>query len=166
MNVRIAIITVVILGAVICLRAEPSAPTSEAALVNLLIASLQQTIVPPKGTHRADVDAVFGEPREEKELKGKGSSASYPMHIYQLLPASKRQEFRSFLCVTYRDDIIRFAGINHYAVANNRDVQPSPQELARENRRVLIDLLEIQDKFSEQLKKASWNKCSFLGTGE
>lgn len=122
------------------------------------IATLRKTIIPPEGTARADVDAVYGQPTEEKKLKGKGSHVMFPRHVYNLLPAANGQEFRARLNVTYKEGVIRFADIHHQAVFDNRDAPPSPDEQARENRQMLEDLLEIQEKYSRQLPKATWNR--------
>ncbi len=147
-----------VLVALIGLAAEPPSPSLVDSQIETLIATLNLMIIPPKGTARSEVDAVYGQPTEEKDLRGKGSATMYPMHVYALLPAAKGQEFRAFLYVTYKDGVIRFTGINHYAVVQNRDFQPHADEVAKENRRVLVDLLEIQEKYIEQLPKASWNR--------
>lgn len=82
----------------------------------------------------------------------------YPMHSHQLPPSKQGQEFRAFLYVTYRNDKARFVGINHVCVVKGRDKDPEPEELARENRLVLADLIEIEKKYETKLKDASWNK--------
>jgi hypothetical protein len=84
------------------------------------ISALQKRIIPPKGTTKEDVDAVYGVPEEVKELKGKGSKIDYPMHVYQLLAPRKKEEFRAFLYVTYRNGVVAMAGINHMCVTKNR----------------------------------------------
>ncbi len=142
-------------------QAADTGPASAKSLapeeVSAQIASLRELIIPCKGTARADVDAVFGEPEVTKELKGKGSAAMYPMHSYQLLPPKQGQEFRAFLYVTYRNDKAHFVGINHICTVKGRAYPADPKELESEDRLVLADLLEIKKKYDSKLRDASWN---------
>jgi hypothetical protein len=136
--------------------------------VNAQIEILHKLMIPPKGVSKADVDAVFGVPEEIKELPkgGKGSPTDYPMHIYQLLTPKQNQEFRAFLHVTYEDEKVKYIGINHICVSKGRPtyLQGSPQQIKQqqmiemENVQVLEDLNEIQKKYENKLKDASWNK--------
>jgi len=134
--------------------------------INEEIASLRKIIIPPEGVRKTDVDAVFGRPRKSKKLKGKGQKKMYPMHSYQLLPPKDGQAFRAFLYVTYRKGKVRYIGINHRVVWKNRVryLTGSPGEIQQqraieaENVRVLADLIEIQKKFEDKLKDASWNR--------
>jgi hypothetical protein len=130
--------------------ARASAPTIE---------SLRRVIVPPNGTAKADVDAVFAAPRVSETLTGKGSSADYPMHTYVLLPPRPGAEFRAFLHVTYRDDRVYRAGINHLCVSKNLRIDPGARvDHAKEERGVLEDLLLIEETFGGRLSTASWNR--------
>ena len=84
-------------------------------------------IIPPIGTTKNEIDEIFGQPQEVKELTGKGSNNMYPMHIYTLVLPENNQGFRAFLAVTYRDENkdsiyeVYCAGINHVCVVKNRD---------------------------------------------
>ncbi len=135
-------------------RPQPSNPEQVAEQ----IASLRKFIIPPKGTSKTDVDAVFGTPERIEKLTGKGSPASFPQHRYHLLPPKSGQGFRARLRVTYRNDKAHFIGINHLCIIHGRYKAPLPAELARENRLVLADLLEIKTKYEYKLRAASWNK--------
>ncbi len=144
--------------------AESSVPTEPVAVADQ-IAKLNTLLIPPDGTDKADIDLVFGKPKEIKELKGKGSPVDYPMHIYELLPPIGKEEFRAFLYVTYRQGKVWRAGINHLCVTKNRyagviDDSKQKQEIERENQQALVNLQDIRNRFAEKLKAASWNKAS------
>jgi hypothetical protein len=131
------------------------------------IAALQKRIIPPKGTTKEDVDAVYGVPEEVKELKGKGLKTNYPMHVYELLPPRKKEDFRAFLYVTYRNGVVGMAGINHMLIKNRPlsrrqgpEADKQKMEIAEENLRVLANLKEIEVKFGDGIKSASWNKAA------
>ena len=128
------------------------------------IAVLQARLLPPAGTKKEKVDAVYGVPREVKEFV-KGSATDYPMHVYQLLAPRRGEEFRAYLHITYRDGVVWRAGINHICVVKNRALyRPGPEadkqakEIERENLQVLADLKEIDVKFGEKLKHFDWNQ--------
>lgn len=130
------------------------------------IAELRKQIIPPRGTPRTDVDAVFGTPKEIKELRGKGSKAHYPMHTYQLLPPRDGLPFRAFLYVTYRDGKVRRAGINHVCAIKGRvgyeigspERLREQKEIEAENVNVLAELIEIREKREGRLRGAAWNR--------
>jgi len=131
------------------------------------IAALNVRILPPVGTAKAEVDAVFGVPGYVPELEGKGSSADYPMHVYELLPPrGPPPSFRAALQVTCRDGMLHRARIHHVCVAKGRRlIRPGTPEYrrqqearARERRRVLADLREIVRKYASNLDGASWNE--------
>jgi hypothetical protein len=157
------IIVLLSFGAILS-AAEKTEP-SEAAEVANQIAKLNKMIIPPEGTEKAKVDAVYGEPKGIEELNGKGSPALYPIHIYRFLASKENQEFRAILYVSYRNEQVWKAGINHSCVLKNRaiykDGSPEDQkqilEIENENKAVLIDLKEISEKYSEKLKRTSWN---------
>jgi hypothetical protein len=147
--------------------ADSASPKPEESLsadqVAKQIASLRGLIIPAEGTTRADVDAVFGEPEVTKALIGKGSATMYPMHSYQLLAPERGQVFRTYLYITYRNDKVHFAGMNHACVTKGKRLFRDPPELVlrekdREDRAVLADLLEIKKKYEGKLKDALWNK--------
>ena len=148
----------------IVLSAHGASGTNDSKQTAERIAALRSEIIPPPGTDKSQVDTVYGIPKEV-EFAGMGSSADYPMHIYQLLPPQKNEEFRAYLYVTYRDGKLRNAGINHICVLKGRvAVLPGPladnqqKEIEQENLQVLADLEDIQAKFKEELKAAVWNK--------
>jgi len=125
------------------------------------IAALRQLIIPPGGTSKADIDAVFGEPREIEEPNGKGQAGMYPMHIYQLLPPRAGHNFRAFLHITYRDGKAHSVGINHACVRKGMPQRRGDAERerhARENHLVLADLIEIKRKYEVKLMRAAWNR--------
>jgi hypothetical protein len=153
-----ALLSLAISGCKTADNTRTSQPSLSPEEVTAEIASLRKVIVPPNGWNKADVDWVFGAPEETKELNGKGSTAMYPMHSYQLIPPKQGQQFRAFLYVTYRNDKVHFAGINHMCVVKGRYKEPEPDELDREHRFVLTDLLEIKKKYEHKLKDATWNK--------
>jgi hypothetical protein len=135
--------------------------------VNAQIESLRKFIIPTKGVSKTEVDAIFGVPEEIKERPSGGIILfNFPLHIYQLIEPEQNQEFRAFLYVNYKDDKVAFSSINHYCVAKNRAIYPegSPSQIKEqkaidgENRLVLEDLIEIQKKYENKLKNASWNK--------
>ncbi len=124
--------------------------------VNTEIESLREFIIPPKGVSKADVNTVFGVPEVINELTGKGSANMYPMHIYQLLSPKQGQEYRAYLQVTYEADKAKYISISHYCVVRGRATYPK-DEIERENRLVLEDLLEIKKNYGSELEDASWN---------
>jgi hypothetical protein len=101
------------------LPAHGAPGTNDSKQTTERISALQSIIIPPAGTDKSQVDTVYGMPKEV-ESQGMGSSADYPMHIYQLLPPQKKEEFRAFLYATYRDGRLRNAAINHICVAGGR----------------------------------------------
>jgi hypothetical protein len=163
----IAILSLVIIG---CRKTDVMSTSVESLSpeeVNSQIANLRKFIIPPKGLNKVEVDAIFGVPEEIKERPSGGIILfNFPLHIYQLLEPEQNQEFRAFLYVNYKDDKVAFSSINHYCVAKNRVIYPegSPAQIKEqkaidgENRLVLEDLIEIQKKYENKLKNASWNK--------
>lgn len=123
------------------------------------IARLREVIIPPAGTALASVDRVFGEPRVEEELRegAKGRRSDYPMHIYDLLAPKGSAEFRAFLYVTNRNDVVARAAINHHGVIKGtRAGSPRAANRRVEQQRVLLDLRAIRDKYRVQLAGAAW----------
>ena len=154
-----ALITVLSIASVNAFANSPILPEKNMNYkIEVLIETLRAKIVPPKGIPKSEIDKIFGEPEEIKKLKGKDSNIMYPMRTYQLLPPKENQDFRAFLYVTYKEKKVHFVDINYICVVKNYDLQPATQELARENRKILIDLLEIYNEFHEKLETASWNK--------
>ena len=101
--------------------------------------------------------------RTEEELRrgAKGVSALYPMHFYDLLPPKGRAKSRAFLYVTYRNDAVFRAGINHYGVIKGRRAggprtAAHERALRVEQQRVLLDLEAIREKYRVQLGEAAW----------
>lgn len=147
--------------------AERTAPT-EGVKVEDQIAELEKMIIPPEGTEKANVDIIFGEPKEIKVTLAKVLSVKYPdlVYIYELLPPIGKQEFRAYLYIKCRNGKVWMPGINHLCVIKGRPIfmKGSPEEIRKkqeielEKHEVLIDLNEIRDKFTEKLKSASWNK--------
>ena len=126
------------------------------------ISGLRDVVVPPVGTIRGSVDGVYGEPRVE-EFGGMGNRTLYPMHVYELLPAEGRSEFRARLYVTYRGDRVFRAAINHICVAKQRvsgltgsRAQEVKAEILAERRQVLADLEAIRERYRAQLSEAAW----------
>lgn len=128
------------------------------------IARLRDLIVPPVGTALSSVSLVYGQPRVVESLPkgGKGSSADYPMHVYDLLPPQGNAEFRALLLVTCRNDAVARSGINHHCVLKGRRAGPrtaSEQRALRvERQRVLLDLQAIQEKYGARLEGAAWGR--------
>jgi len=152
----------------IVLSAHGASGTNDSKQTAERIAALRSEIIPPPGTDKSQVDTVYGIPKEV-EFAGMGSSADYPIHIYQLLPPRNNAEFRAFLYITYRDGKVLKAGIKHICVTGGRPgIFPGPladeqqrerqKEIEQENLQVLADLEDIQAKFKEELKAAVWNK--------
>ena len=144
---------------------EPAPPAGPPGLspeaVERQIAELERVIVPPKGTAKADVDAVFGVPTEHLTPRGKANPSRYPMHSYSLLPAPPRLSFRAVLHVSYREGRGHYFGINHVCVMKGRSLGGSAEEQAEirgEKRCVLADLLLIREKFDAGLRSAPWNR--------
>lgn len=153
------LLTLVLAGCKADTKTPDKEPPETQKQVRQEIATLREVIIPSKGTAKSEIEAVFGEGKVIEEPNGKGARYKYPMHKYQLLPKKKGQQFRSFLCVTYREKNARFVGINHSCVVKGRPVgKPAAEEIAREKRRVLNNLTEIKKKYSSELNKASWNK--------
>ena len=130
--------------------------------VNAEIQNLHEFIIPPIGTSKADIDAVFGVPKEYKERPSGGIILyNFPLHTYQLLDPKPNQEFRAILCVNYKEDKVVLSSINHMCVVKNRVVSiQSPERqkaIEAENRHVLEDLIEIEKKYKKKLQKTSWN---------
>ena len=166
MNMKYDLKTITIVLCSLIVFPASASLADQSVTVNDQIAELNRFIIPPSGTEKADVDAIYGEPEETKELHGKGSATDYPMQTYQLFPLVDGRVFRAFLYVTYRDGRVWRAGINHSVVIKNRaDNEPGTpenvrqkEEIERENRQVLTDLQDIRDRFAGKLKSVSWNK--------
>jgi hypothetical protein len=128
---------------------EAPAPAPRVSAPEPTNESLRRTIIPPTGTSKADVDAVYGTPRVLETLTSKGNPAYYPMHEYALLPPRSGSDFlRAFLYVTYRDDRVYRAGINHSCVSKNLTIGPGDRvDHAQEERGVKEDLLLIEKTF-------------------
>lgn len=145
------IVVIAVVGGIFAGTDENPRPSLDAQ-VQQLSKSLREQIIPSVGTPRAEVDEVFGEPKEVPQLTGlKGDPDDYPMHVYQLLDPVDNSEFRAALLVTYRDGTVYRASINHVCVAKGRlaYAQTPPEvtaDIERENRWALVDLLEIYDK--------------------
>jgi hypothetical protein len=135
------------------------AETGETEQVTQAISVLEKRIIPPEGTKKEDVDAVYGIPEECQESRGKDSAVN--CHFYQLLPPIGKDEFRVYLYIMHRNGVVWRAGINHICVAKSRTRWTDPseeEEIAREKLQVLADLKEIESKFNDKLKSAPWNK--------
>ena len=133
---------------------------------------LEKIIIPPDGTPLQDVEAVYGKASlndPNKIVKGKRESL-YWLH---LLPPPRRSgmDFRAMLLMRVANDKTVESGINHACVVKNRRQMLIPHdakswrlaksvqaELQAEERGVLEDLLLIQDEYSQDLKRASWNR--------
>jgi hypothetical protein len=151
----------------IALSAHGAPGTNDSEQVIEKPRSVESEIIPPAGTDKSEVDRIYGIP--EEILHGvRGSTNDYPMHIYQLLPPRKNEEFRAVLYITYREGKVWRAGINHISVLKGRvgyfpgslsgpEEERYRKEIERENLQVIADLKEIQAKFEEPLKSAEWN---------
>jgi hypothetical protein len=131
---------------------------------------LEKLIIPPKGTSLQDVEAVYGKTslNDPSEIvKGKKEL----LYWLYLLPASKGGDFRAILLMRVEDGKIAESSVNHFCVMKNRKQMPIPHDaqsrqmvkavqaqLQAETRGVLDDLLQIQDRYSQNLKTASWNR--------
>ena len=124
--------------------------------VNAEIESFREFIIPPKGTSKEDVDAVFEVSDVIEESKDKGSYI-YPLHIYDLLPSIDGEVPWAFMYVSYTNDKIVAIGINHYCVVKGRTLYDG-EAIEKENVQVLKDLIDIKKKFKNKLNKASWNQ--------
>jgi hypothetical protein len=124
------------------------------------IAALHRLLAPPKGTSRADVEAVYGPGRviEEPSAGKGGSPGDYPMHLYVLLPGTTSEYARVTLYVTYEDGVLRRGGLNFLAVTKGRAGPAPHHELAFENRAVLSDLRAVRDKYGGVLARAPWTR--------
>ena len=159
---------VAVLSFIVVLSTVGRADESTGVKADNQIAELNKLIIPPKGTGKPDVDAIYGDPKETKEPKpgGKGSATDYPMHTYEFFPRADGEGFRAFLYVTYRNGRVWLAGINHSVVMKNRmgyecgvpEDLKQKEEIKQENQQVLIDLQDIRDRFAEKLRSAPWNK--------
>jgi hypothetical protein len=142
------------------------------AQVHVQIAKLEKVIIPTDGTPLQDVEAVYGKTslNDPSEIK-KGKREV--LHWLHLLPFSSRDrvDFRAMLLMRVENNKTVESGINHFCVIKNRRQMPGPpydaktrqmvksvqEQLQREERGVLEDLLHIRDRYSQELKTASWN---------
>lgn len=129
------------------------------------IASLEKEIIPPPGTRLENVEAIFGKTEESdpsKEVKGDGRVYNYR----ELLPAFGMDSFRAILLLRVENSVVIDSGINHVCVVKNRRqvafgteyAKQVSRELEGERRAVLVDLLEIQDRYATALGNSSWRK--------
>ena len=58
-------------------------------------------------------------------------------------------------CVEYRDGVVSDSGITARTFVAALSSSSAKPEIEHEDRRILIELLEIQDKFSDKLQNAS-----------
>ncbi|MBI5359882.1 MAG: hypothetical protein HZA48_04785 [Planctomycetes bacterium] len=130
------------------------------------IAELEHLIVPTTGTEKGDVDSIYGTPGEIKEPNGKYVPADYPMHEYELLPPAEGQKFCAKLYVTYQENKVWRAEVNHLCVVKGRiaykddspEARKQNEEIEAEETAVLKNLTEIFEKFYLNLQNASWGR--------
>lgn len=162
---RIGLTSVVVGSIVLSVQSAVVVKADEGEATRTEIAGLQARLLPPAGTKKEKVDAVYGVPQKVKDRGIKGSATNYPMHVYQLLAPRRGEEFRAYLYITYRDGLVWRAGINHICVVKNRvfygpgpEADKQAKEIEGENLQVLADLKEIDVKFGEKLKRSDWNQ--------
>lgn len=148
------------------------------AQVHVQEARLEKIIIPPNGTSLSDVEAVYGKSSvndPSKIVKGK-REVLYWLH---LLPVPKRGlDFRAMLLMRVENDKTVESGINHWCRAKNRksiiiphdaksrqEYKSIQAQLQAEEGGVLEDLLQIQDRYSQDLKTASWNRPALQTKG-
>ena len=116
-----------------------------------LLRNLRRRIIPPEGTPKREVEAVFG----EGMLKRDG------MEEYVLFPAVERSIKNDEdhlkhivpLQVVYRNERVRFARIGYDSAGDNAKRFAGRYD----NYTILSELLTIHDAFCARLNKATWN---------
>ncbi len=129
------------------------------AAVDAERAVLEAIIVPPPGTARGDVEAVFGAPEEVLDPKP-GGTADVPAHRWTL------QTNGGVLTVVYQRGLVGSADVRHphirYLKPSVRETTPETEEeraqVALDSRQSLRDLREIRERWREPLSRAVWNR--------
>jgi hypothetical protein len=116
-----------------------------------LLRSLHRRIIPPKGTPKREVEAVFGEGMPERD----------GMEEYALFPAGQRPVKNDEvhlkhivpLRVVYRNERVRLARIGYDSARENAKRFAGRYD----NYTILSELLTFHDAFCARLNKATWN---------
>lgn len=114
--------------------------------------NIQSLSVPAKGTPREEVEKVYGKPGKFKELKGEGTPSVRPLQDcdYRLTP-SPHYYYGTFLRVAFNKGMVERAMLSH--MCNRTMLSKSSAE-----RLILNELIEIERKYGDKLKTASWVK--------
>ena len=143
------------------------------AQVHLQKARLERIIIPPDGTLLQDVEAVYVKatlynPNRVRKTAGE-------THGLQLLPFSRsKRTLPSALFMRVENGKVFHCGISHDGIPSGLKQMPMPldaksmqqriksvrTQIQGEERLILNDLLQIQDRYSSGLKTALWNRPS------
>jgi hypothetical protein len=141
--------------------AETPAITNAYPQIETLIKTLRKIIVPPRGTERTDVEAVYGQPTQIKNAQYRGVVVPDSFNAnYHLLAPPKGEEFRANLSITYTSNKVQNANLTHIGLTYGHEANyvPSQSAVEMEDRVVLLDLLEILSQLNDNLKIAKWNQ--------
>lgn len=168
-------ISVVISSLALYCFAESKSDKSEVAKltraqVEQRVNKLEKIILPSKGTLLKDVEAVYG----KLKTSGPRSGTKTDGRVYyyrELLTPRGGLDFRAVLLLRAGNGRVTNMSINHVCVLKNRrqlalgphltktqkkEMEKVQKELEKEQRGVLLDLLEIHEKYKDTLKNASW----------
>jgi hypothetical protein len=144
------------------------------AAVDAERAALEAVILPPPGTARGDVEAVFG-PGAEGYRDKIGRVVDPAQRQWALLPDGVRPEFEwgARLRIRFEGETVRRAHLDYPHVDKGLPICPpepepgspewewqqsAPARKARQALRILRDLREIRERWREPLSRASWNR--------
>ena len=153
--------------------------TSVEELVGGLIETLEKRIVPPLDTQRDEVTAIFGAGRAvglPQKVGRDDDGLVYPHQAYQLLPGDPALGNGVVLWVQFKNETVARAGLRNYCVNLHRPVyvggpefddarQQQREEIARERRLALADLLKIDCHYKPTFGAVQGTRNSDKGTG-
>lgn len=134
------------------------ADSNVTAQMHSLGINLHKFIVPPAGTLREEVEAVFGKPFTNGWVTLEDGSRPGTIAQFELLPRDieKREGVVLRLYLrggkTVGDDV----ELLHWCARSGK-VGWFPGEAEEETRKVLVDLLRIYGEYREKLERARWN---------
>jgi hypothetical protein len=125
------------------------------------IAAFERIILPPEGSSRDDIEAVYGPPQRQGDPSKPYSKRYSRYDSYTLLP-HPALGFKTVLLIEYDKDITKSSFLNHMCVLNGRFAEPNGpddellEEFREEKISVLHNLVEIYQSYRKKLNNAKW----------
>ena len=141
------------------------------AQVQVQKAKMERIIIPPDGTPLQDVEAVYGKATlYDANRIGKRGRETHGMYLLSF--SRSKRTFPAGLFMRVENGRAFDSGISHAGLPNGLRQMPRPldeksmqqriksarTQLQGAERFILDNLLQIQDRYSHELKTASWNR--------